>query len=138
MDDIWSDGDISPTSTFSFSTVSTHASSPTLTPYQKELVRLYKVHNSHIDDLMNTVVEIEISIRRERDDPSVPCLKAEYEKAQLDLVMHRDGKRKNDRKIKYEQKRLEMVVGEGSVAAREQLGEMRRYMEKEKAIVCLR
>ncbi|CAG5162615.1 uncharacterized protein ALTATR162_LOCUS6253 [Alternaria atra] len=141
MDDVWSDTDTSMTPLHSSSFLSTESSStpPTfLTTYQTSLISAYTSHSNRVSDLMNTVVDLEISVRRERDESSLPYLAKELERAQEDLLLHRDAKRKKKREIEREEENLKTVVGNGSEMARRQLNEIGTYMERERTIVCLR
>jgi hypothetical protein len=87
---------------------------------------------------MNTVVDLEISVRRERDESSLSYLAEELERAQEELVLHRDAKRKKKREIEREEENLKTVVGNGSEKARRQLNEIGIYMGRERTLVCLR
>ncbi|KAG9194733.1 hypothetical protein G6011_04768 [Alternaria panax] len=141
MDDVWSDADINMTLPHSSSFSSTEPSSPLpsfLTTYQNNLISAYTSHSDRLSDLMNTVVDLEISMRRERDEPSLQYLAEELKKAQEDLVLHRDAKRKKEKEIKIEKENLEMVVGNGSNMARKQLDEIVMHVGRERMILCLR
>ncbi|KAI4636561.1 hypothetical protein J4E83_001516 [Alternaria metachromatica] len=134
MDDIWSDTEMSETS---FTTTeSSPPPSPILTDYQNNLIATYAFHSDSISDLINIAVDLEISVRRERDEPSLPYLTEDLEKTRGELVLHRDAKRRIERNLKKE--KLKMVVGRGSIAAKQQLNEIGRYMEVDKTIECLR
>jgi hypothetical protein len=87
---------------------------------------------------MNTVVDLEISVRRERDEPSLRYLVEELDKAQEELVLYRDGKRKKEREINEEEKKLKLIAGIESIIAKRQLDEMGMHMSKEKTVLCLR
>jgi len=136
MDDIWSDTEMSETSLTT--TESSPPPSPILTDYQNNLIATFAFHSDSISDLMNIAVDLEISVRRERDEPSLPYLTEDLEKTRGELVLHRDAKRRIERNLKKEKERLKMVVGNGSIVAKQQLNEMARYMEVDKTIECLR
>lgn len=87
---------------------------------------------------MNTVVDLEISVRRERDEPSLRYLVEELEKAQEELVLYRDVKRKKEREIKEEEKKLKLIAGTGSIVAKKQLNNVGMHMSKERTVLCLR
>jgi hypothetical protein len=134
MDDSWSDTDMSTTS----STGSSLALPESLTAYQNILIDAYTLHSSRVRDLMNAVVDLDISVRRERDEQSLPYLADELEEAREELVLHRDAMRRIERDVKKEEERLKRVVGKEAVLAKRQLGEMSVYMGREKVVVCLR
>ena len=137
MDDIWSDTEMSETS-FTTTESSSPPPSPILTDYQNNLIATYAFHSDSISDLMNIAVDLEISVRRERGEPSLPYLEEDLEKTRGELVLHRDAKRRIERNLKKEKEKLKMVVGNGSIVAKQQLNEMARYMEVDKTIECLR
>ena len=60
--------------------------SPILTDYQNNLIATYAFHSDSISDLMNIAVDLEISVRRERDEPSLPYLTEDLEKTRGELV----------------------------------------------------
>ncbi|KAH6882665.1 hypothetical protein BKA58DRAFT_447300 [Alternaria rosae] len=136
MDAIWSDTEMSETSLIT--TESSPPSSPILTDYQNNLIATYSFHSDRISDLMSTAVGLEISVRRERDEPSLPYLTEDLENTRGELVLHRDAKRRIEKNIKKEKERLKAVVGDGSIVAKQQLNEIGRYMEEDKTIECLR
>ncbi|RYN93753.1 hypothetical protein AA0120_g4280 [Alternaria tenuissima] len=141
MDEVSSDTDISITSVrSSFLSPSNLPSPPPtfLTVYQVSLVSAYKSCGDRINSLMNTVVDLEISVRRERDEPSLRYLVEELEKAQEELVLYRDVKRKKEREIKEEEKKLKLIAGTGSIVAKRQLNNMGMHMSKERTVLCLR
>lgn len=111
---------------------------PILTDYQNNLVATYSFHIDRISDLMNIVVDLEIGVRRERGEPSLPYLTEDLEKERGELVLHRDAKRRIERNIKKEKEKLKMVVGDGSIVAKQQLDEIGRHLEEDKTIECLR
>ncbi|KNG48932.1 hypothetical protein TW65_04343 [Stemphylium lycopersici] len=146
MNDVWSDIDDSSmpsprSSALSFDAPSTGPPS-TLTQRQNSLVSIYSLHSSHVIDLMNIIVDLEIAVRRERDEPGLQCLRDELAKAQVDLAMHREGKRKKERQIGKEEERLKKVLGDGKAedrrVARSQLDEIVYYMGSGRASGCLR
>jgi hypothetical protein len=141
MDDVWSDTDVSMTTPRSPSPLSSYSAwrpPSLLTTYQKSLISAYKFHSNRVSDLMNTIVDLEISVRRERDEPSLQYLVEELEEAREELILHRDAKRKKGREINKEEENLKMVVGIGATMARKQLSEIGTYMERDRVIVCLR
>ncbi|KAB2110904.1 hypothetical protein AG0111_0g221 [Alternaria gaisen] len=141
MDEVSSDTDISITSLRSslLSPSNPPSSPPTfLTVYQLSLVSAYKSCGDHVNSLMNTVVDLEISVRRERDEPSLRYLVEELDKAQEELVLYRDGRRKKEREIKEEEKKLKLIAGTGSIIAKRQLNDMGMHMSKERTVLCLR
>jgi hypothetical protein len=141
MDEVSSDTDISITSVRSsfLSPSNLPYPPPTfLTVYQVSLVSAYKSCGDRINSLMNTVVDLEISVGRERDEPSLRYLVEELKKAQEELVLYRDGKRKKEREINEEEKKLKLIAGSGSIIAKRQLDEMGMHMSKERTVLCLR
>ena len=141
MDEVSSDTDISITSVRSsfLSNSNPPSPPPTFLPvYQVSLVSAYKSCGDRINSLMNTVVDLEISVRRERDEPSLRYLVEELEKAQEELVLYRDVKRKKEREIKEEEKKLKLIAGTGSIVAKRQLNNVGMHMSKERTVLCLR
>ena len=146
MNDVWSDIDDGsmpspPSSAFSFDAPETGPPSQ-LTQRQNSLISIYLLHNSHTIDLMNIIVDLEIAVRRERDEPGLQCLRDELAKAQVDLVMHREGRRKKEVQIREEEGRLRKVLRDGKSeerrVARAQLDEIGYYMGSGRASECLR
>ena len=114
-----------------------------LTQYQKKLVTNYLLHEHFETEGMNIVVELDINIQRERDEPSLGYLKREFDEAQCDLSIHRDEKRKADRQIRAEEERLRKVLRETRVdeergLARKQLDEIEAVLKRDQKIECLR
>jgi hypothetical protein len=141
MDEVSSDTDISITSVRSSFLSNSNPPSPPptfLTVYQLSLVSAYKSCGDRVNSLMNTVVDLEISVRRERDEPSLRYLVEELDKAQEELVLYRDGKRKKEREVNEEEKKLKLIAGIESIIAKRQLDEMGMHMSKEKTVLCLR
>lgn len=141
MDEVSSDTDISITSVRSSFLSNSNPPSPpptSLTVYQLSLVSAYKSCGDRVNSLMNTVVDLEISVRRERDEPSLRYLVEELDKAQEQLVLYRDGKRKKEKEIKEEEKKLKLIAGTESIIAKRQLDEMGMHMSKERTVLCLR
>jgi hypothetical protein len=134
MDDSWSDTDTSTPS----STESSFAFPESLTPHQNTLIDAYTFHNSRVVDLMNAVVDLDISVRRERDEKSLPYLADELQEAREELVVQRDAMRRIEREVKREEERLKRVVGREAGLMRRQLSEMSVYLGREKVVVCLR
>jgi uncharacterized protein YlxW (UPF0749 family) len=57
-------------------------------------------------DLMNTVVDLQISIARERDEPGLANLKAELATAEKDLQSERQSLRRKKKEIENERAKL--------------------------------
>ncbi|USP76097.1 uncharacterized protein yc1106_03371 [Curvularia clavata] len=116
-----------------------------LTAHQKNLLIIYHLHRHYEIEFMNTVVDVDITIRRERDEPGVKFIKQQLGDMQEELARHREGGRRVERKIMNERERLGMVLkkrrgGEKEkYVARRQLEEIEKVMEKRKQkIKCLR
>lgn len=85
---------------------------------------------------MNTLVELEISVRRERDEPGVRYLGRYMARVRMRLAGYREERRRAEGEIGREMERLRRVVGEGSGVAKMQAEEVRRVMGR--GVECLR
>jgi hypothetical protein len=134
MSDTWTDTNTSPPSNTTSSSAPPPAPLYPLTQYQNRLITTYLLHNNYVTNFMNTVVDLEINIARERDEPSVQYLKDELSKAQVSLVQQRELRRGKEREIRLEMDRLSRVVGKEEAAAKRQLEGIAEYMGSDKAL----
>ena len=96
------------------------------------------LHKGHVADIENDIVDIQIDIGREHDQPGVEHHKNDLAKAQEDLQWHKDEKGRKERALKQEEERLKKVVGEEAALAKKQLKEIGFYLGRERAMTCLR
>ncbi|EOA86834.1 hypothetical protein ACJQWK_08351 [Exserohilum turcicum] len=132
----------SPTSTTSSSSHNNNHKTA-LTQHQHTLVSTYLYHRGYETSAMNTIVELEISVRRERDEPGVAWLRRELAGAQRVLAVHREGRRKGEGRLRVEVERLRRVGRETDGRERDVVGrqvvEIERVMgRRRRAGVCLR
>jgi len=114
------------------------AHSSPLTQHQIALMSRYVLHKGHVADIENDIVDIQIDIARERDQPSVEHHEKDLAKAQADLQWHRDEKMRKEKELKQEEERLKTVVGEEAALAKKQLKEIGFYLGRERTMTCLR
>ncbi|KAF1942981.1 hypothetical protein EJ02DRAFT_465271 [Clathrospora elynae] len=131
MANIWTDTRADADALQTASTPSQPVPRSALTSRQKLLLRLYKHHDENVADLMNTVVNLGISIARERDEPSVQYLKDELVTAQEELVVERNKRRVKEREIRDEVKKLEV---KDAPEARAQGRELGGVVQREKSM----
>jgi hypothetical protein len=127
--DIWSDSDTLMTpSTSSASAEQPPPGRPSpLTQRQNDLLVAYLYHKERVDDMMNTVVDLQIKLARERDLPEKYLVepKEKLTLAEEDLIHHRDLKRRKEAEIVAEEARLSKI---GTLEAKTQLEEIGWYM----------
>ncbi|EUC50545.1 hypothetical protein COCMIDRAFT_21864 [Bipolaris oryzae ATCC 44560] len=132
--------DDEPPSPSTASTSNINLSTSILTPHQNTLLRAYLLHHRQETELMNLVVSLETSVRRERDQQGVEHLERNLARAQLRLAGVREERRRAEARVGREMERLRGVVGKARVEARMQGEEMRRILGRERGggVVCLR
>ncbi|XP_014562614.1 hypothetical protein COCVIDRAFT_32561 [Bipolaris victoriae FI3] len=121
-------------------TTSTSSINPTtsiLTPHQNTLLSTYLQHHRAETQCMNLLVSLDISIRRERDEPGIRHLERYMARVRLRLVGVREERRRAEARIDAEVERLKGVRG---VEARMQVEEVRRVVGRERGrgVECLR
>lgn len=137
---IWTDDtDTSTTSTSAASTAPAYrppqfdANTP-LTAHQKKLITIHHLHRHYELEVMNTVVYLEITIRRERDQLGVKFVERELQFMQGELVRHREGRKRVEGKTRREKERLRRVVERMKGEEREKDVARRQLKEMEKAV----
>ncbi|CAE7175733.1 hypothetical protein P3342_008037 [Pyrenophora teres f. teres] len=109
-----------------------------LTQNQSGLISLNLLHNIHVSATENKIVDIQVRIGCERDQPGVKDLKKDLAKAQVILQRLKEEKKRNVRTLNQEEERLKKIVGEGAALAKKQLKEINFYLGREKTRRCLR
>ncbi|EDU45685.1 hypothetical protein PtrSN002B_009192 [Pyrenophora tritici-repentis] len=109
-----------------------------LTQDQIDRIALYILCSEYVSATENKIVDIQVHIGRECDQPGAKGLKKDLAKAQSTLHKLKEEKKRNVCALSQEQERLKKSVGEGAELAKKQLKEIDVYLERVKTRPCLR